>query len=215
MKVLLKLTAILAGLLWPLLVFAALKWELWTELLCLLALLMALRLYFSDRHTMLGRVSAVGCSIALLLCAASYFMQSHELMLWYPVVVNALMLSAFALSLRGKMSLIEQLARLKEPNLDAARVRYTRSVTKSWCLFFIVNGAVAAATVLSGSLEAWTIWNGLLSYIAIGLMFACEFVVRKIVQKRNAVPALQDSRENTLQTEAELDGSTQKTGENL
>lgn len=185
LKICIKAAAALTALAWPLLIFAALKFELWTELLCLIALMMALRFVLTSKRSALGRLTAAGALIALALTGLSLFFKSHELMLWYPLAVNLLMLCAFALSLKGRMSLVEQLARIKEPDLDAAGVRYTRQVTKAWCIFFVVNGSLAAATALSGSLELWTLWNGLLSYLAMGLMFAGEYLIRLKVRGRN------------------------------
>ena len=39
-----------------------------------------------------------------------------------------------------------QVARLQEPQLPPAAIRYTRQVTRIWCGFFIFNGAIAIAT---------------------------------------------------------------------
>ena len=76
----------------------------------------------------------------------------------------------------GRMSLL----------LADAGIRYCRKVTVAWCIFFIANGGVAAATVLSGNRAAWLLWNGCLSYGAIGLMMGIEYLVRRRVMRHAA-----------------------------
>ena len=56
----------------------------------------------------------------------------------------------------------------------------------AWCFFFIANGGVAMATVLSGNRAAWLLWNGCLSYGAIGLMIGFEYLVRRRVMRHAA-----------------------------
>ena len=73
----------------------------------------------------------------------------------------------------------------KEP-LPEAGIRYCRKVTVAWCFFFIANGGVAMATVLSGNRAAWLLWNGCLSYGAIGLMIGFEYLVRRRVMRHAA-----------------------------
>ncbi|MDR1388918.1 MAG: AMP-binding protein [Treponema sp.] len=67
---------------------------------------------------------------------------------------------------------------------------YCRTVTAIWCAFFILNGSAALYTILWGSEEIWAVYNGGVSYILMGTLFAVEYGVRKMVQKRlpKAVP---------------------------
>lgn len=96
----------------------------------------------------------------------------------YPVAVSALMLVLFLTSLYQGMPIIERLARIREPDLSPAGVRYTRQVTWAWCGFFLFNGSIAAWTALYADLATWTLYNGLISYSLIALMFAGEWLVR-------------------------------------
>ena len=82
------------------------------------------------------------------------------------------------------MSIVERLARLKQPELPASGVRYTRKVTQAWCVFFVVNGAIGLGTALFADLETWTLYNGLIAYLLIGLMAGIEFLIRKRVQSK-------------------------------
>jgi uncharacterized membrane protein len=116
--------------------------------------------------------------------AALTFINADLAMRSYPVLMNAAMLMIFACSLLRPPTVIERLARLVEPELPDSGVRYTRTVTWVWCWFFVLNGAVAMWTVLYASLEVWALYNGFIAYILMGLLFAGEFAVRRIVKSR-------------------------------
>ena len=94
------------------------------------------------------------------------------------------MLILFAASLTMKQTVIEKLARIKEPDLDAKGVAYCRNVTKVWCVFFIINGSIALYTALFTSLEHWMLYNGFISYMLMGLLMAVEYIVRLKVKKK-------------------------------
>ncbi|KPQ22665.1 hypothetical protein [Halomonas sp. HL-93] len=96
----------------------------------------------------------------------------------YPVAINALMLAVFLSSLWRGMPIVERLARLKEPDLPPTGVAYTRRVTWAWCGFFVLNGSIAAWTALYADLATWTLYNGVISYGLIALMFSGEWLLR-------------------------------------
>ncbi|MEN9545143.1 MAG: hypothetical protein RLZZ598_1976 [Pseudomonadota bacterium] len=104
----------------------------------------------------------------------------------YPVLVNAALLALFGASLVRGPSLIERLARLSEPELPPAGVHYTRRVTQLWCAFFVVNGSMAAITALYADTATWALYNGLVAYLLIGILFAGEWCVRQFVKARLA-----------------------------
>jgi uncharacterized membrane protein len=101
----------------------------------------------------------------------------------YPVAVNAIMLMVFLTSLWHGMPVVERLARLREPDLPPEAIRYTRQVTWAWCGFFAFNGTIAAGTALYASLKTWTLYNGVISYVLIALMFSGEWVLRQRLRR--------------------------------
>jgi uncharacterized membrane protein len=101
----------------------------------------------------------------------------------YPVFMNAAMLASFADTLWHPPSMVERFARIVEPELPESGVRYTRKVTMVWIGFFILNGAIALWSVLQPGWAAWTLYNGLISYFAAGLLFAGEYLVRQRVMR--------------------------------
>ena len=199
MSLVLKVLTVALGALWPLIVFGAVWADLWRYVLPVLAMLFGLKLLYSVKRPHQGyqplvRAGIVISAVALTLCLLSLAFRSIGFMLYYPVAVNLIMLTLFATSLKGEQSLVERLARLQDPELSPRAVRYTRQVTQAWCLFFVVNGTIAAATALYGDLKLWTLWNGLLSYIALGVMFGGEYLLRQRLQARDPARTANGSR---------------------
>lgn len=103
----------------------------------------------------------------------------------YPVWVNVVLLALFAFSLFQPPSVVERLARLREPDLPAAAVPYTAKVTAVWCVFFVLNGAAAAYTALYCTDATWALYNGLLAYVLMGCLMAVEWCVRQRARRRH------------------------------
>ncbi|BCX80824.1 hypothetical protein MIT9_P0400 [Methylomarinovum caldicuralii] len=124
---------------------------------------------------------------ALTLAVAGLLLWGREgSLLLYPVLVNGVFLVWFLASLWWfPPPVVERLARLLDPDLPPEGVRYTRTVTWVWCLFFAVNGAIAAFTVWYGDLRLWTFYNGLLAYLLSGALMAVEYGVRRWTMRRN------------------------------
>ena len=181
----LRLTTGAVVLAWPLLVgfglaHNGLHWLLPLMAVLLLARLVQVRKQAGPMRGVLQVVAFAG----LALCLTSSLLKSHQLLLFYPVVVNVVMLAVFGSSLWSAMPLVERLARLREPELPPAGVRYTRQVTRVWCLFFIVNGSIALFTALHGDMRLWTAWNGAIAYVLMGTLMAGEWLVRRRLMKR-------------------------------
>ncbi|WP_374439639.1 COG4648 family protein [Pseudomonas panipatensis] len=119
---------------------------------------------------------------ALGFCLLLWIVNEPHLLRWYPVLISGLLLGLFAFSLRFGPPLVERLARLREPDLPANAVRYTRQVTWAWVVFFLLNGLIAASLTLWAPLDWWTLYNGLLSYLLMGALFAGEWLVRQRVR---------------------------------
>ncbi|OVU93736.1 DNA gyrase subunit B [Klebsiella quasipneumoniae subsp. quasipneumoniae] len=171
---------------WPFIIWFGLAHNSLQGLLPLMALMLFLR--FRQTRRRAGALSVVTQIVAvsgMTLCIASYLLKTHQLLLFYPVVVNSVMLAVFGGSLWSTMPIIERLARLREPDLPERAVRYTRRVTQIWCAFFIINGGIALFTALYGDLSLWTAWNGMISYLLMGTLMAGEWLVRQRVIKRD------------------------------
>jgi uncharacterized membrane protein len=131
----------------------------------------------------------VAAGLAALLAAAGFVGDHWAPLKLYPALVNLVFLGLFATSLWRGPSVVERLARLREPALPARAVAYTRRVTQVWCVFFLVNGGVAVATALWASDAAWALYNGGIAYALMGLLMAVEWLVRRRVRARIAAHA--------------------------
>ena len=119
---------------------------------------------------------AAGAMVVLLVAWQS---NDPGWVLSYPILMNSLMLGLFATSLRHPPTVIERLARLRHRDLPPEGVAYTRRVTQLWCGFFVANGCVAAWTTFAASRETWLLYNGLISYLLMGILFAGEWLFRR------------------------------------
>lgn len=180
MRLFVNSVMILSTLLYPVVVFFGRDYfEPW-KIAAILIVLLLVRLVasYSRKHW----------STSLLIAGIGYFvfaMWSNQLgaLRLYPALVNGLMLLVFGWSLFSPPSLIERLARLQHPDLPPEGVIYTRRVTQVWCGFFIINGVLALATALWASMEVWSLYNGLIAYLLMGILFAAEYLVRIRTQK--------------------------------
>ena len=177
---LIALGLLLAGLAYPFGVYLGLE-HLSPRLFALLLVALWLARMFSGKQTPLSRTLT---TVALLFCLLLGLAGEPALLRWYPVLISLALLGLFAGSLCSGMPIIERLARLSEPELPPAAVRYTRQVTWVWVGYFIVNAAIASGLALWAPLSWWTLYTGLIAYLLMGLLFAGEWLVRQRI--RNA-----------------------------
>ena len=124
-------------------------------------------------------------ALALGFCCLLALSDSPRLLRWYPVLISGFMLALFGLSLKYGPPVIERLARLRDPQLPPRAIRYTRHVTQVWCVFFLFNGLVGACLTLWAPLSWWALYNGLIAYVVMGLLFAIEWLTRQRVRGRS------------------------------
>lgn len=150
--------------------------------LALLLLLAAAARLPAMKVSLAARWSAAA---ALVLAAGAVWANALLPLKLYPVLVNAALLAAFAYSLASPPSMIERMARLTEPDLPPAAIAYTRVVTQVWCGFFVVNGSIALGTAIWASPAVWSLYNGVIAYGLMGLLFAGEYLVRIRFKRAN------------------------------
>ena len=98
--------------------------------------------------------------------------------LLHPFAVSGSFALVFGISLTKKQSLIEMFARLREPDLPASGIAYTRKLTRIWLVFLILNSIVAVMTALFTPIEVWAFYNGFLFYCLSGALLASDFLYR-------------------------------------
>tara|TARA_R110001583_G_scaffold6499_9_gene32912 strand:+ start:6008 stop:6574 length:567 start_codon:yes stop_codon:yes gene_type:complete len=152
----------------------------------LLVLLFVLRIFAGNQTRLreLKYIAWMSGFAGITLTLLAFFSKNSSWFTYYPVIVNILMFSLFLASLWQKESMIERFARLQDPELPEHAVFYTRTVTQVWCVFFIINGIISFSTSFMG-MDIWTLYNGLISYLLAGLLFACELAVRFHIKRKN------------------------------
>lgn len=108
---------------------------------------------------------------------------------FYPVAMNLIFLFTFGSTLFAPPNICFRFACLSDKKLGTSLIarrveKYCFKVTLIWCIFFILNGAAAVYTVLCQNDKIWSIYNGGIAYILMGILFAVEFIVRKVVNSK-------------------------------
>jgi uncharacterized membrane protein len=94
----------------------------------------------------------------------------------------ALLCFAFGRTLQaGQTPMVTGLARLVHGTLTPALVRYTRSVTWAWTLYFAVTCALSVLLFWLAPIAVWSAFANLLGPVLLVLMFAAEYAVRCFV----------------------------------
>ena len=107
----------------------------------------------------------------------------------YPLAVCGTFFFVFAMSLASPPNIIFRFATLQDKSILGSPFKgrveaYCKKVTLVWLCFFVLNSAAAVWTAFWASERVWAVYNGGVSYIIMGLIFAIEFIVRKRVNKK-------------------------------
>jgi uncharacterized membrane protein len=146
-----------------------------------LLVIIALRLAFSRGQNGHNTLPYLIAALVLMILAARSPIVGLKA---YPVLLSLALVAVFGYSLVWPPTVVEQIARIRHPDLPLQVNSYLRKVTIAWLMFFLVNAALSATTAMSGSLKLWTLYNGFIAYIAMGVMFAVEFLIRQFVHQR-------------------------------
>jgi uncharacterized membrane protein len=123
---------------------------------------------------------------ALAYCVALAVTDDAIMLRWYPVLISLVLLFVFGGSLVWGPPLIERIARLREPDLPPEGIRHTRCVTWVWCGFFVFNAGASTVLTLWAPLNWWTLYNGIIAYAIMGVLFGGEWLLRKRLRRRLA-----------------------------
>lgn len=102
---------------------------------------------------------------------------------FYPVIVNSFIFCVFFSSLFCEETIIQKVAKKMDGELTDFSRNYTRKLTYVWCVFLFVNLSISIATVFMSE-RIWELYNACISYIALGVMFGVEYIVRIIIRAK-------------------------------
>jgi uncharacterized membrane protein len=149
----------------------------WVPRLTAGALILAAALW--ARAARSARASLCALGIALL-AAWTAFAAPQMLVYAPPVLINAALAIAFAASLRApREPVITRFARLEHPVLPQELSLYTRRLTVVWAALFAAMAGAALALALRGSIEAWSAFTNVVSYLLVAALFAGEHAYRR------------------------------------
>jgi uncharacterized membrane protein len=129
-----------------------------------------------DQYT--RRLLAPVMGVMLLFLISAFCNQSH-VMLYLPALISVNLLISFVYTLFRPPSMAAIFAqRATAMTFNAEQLQYCRLVTFIWVVFFVLNGTVAALTACCATLEVWSLYNGLIAYGVMGLLFTTELFYR-------------------------------------
>ena len=103
---------------------------------------------------------------------------------FYPVIVNSFIFCVFFSSLFCKETIIQKFKKkMEKGELSEFTKIYTKRLTYVWCVFLFINLIISIATVFMSD-RIWALYNACISYIALGLMFGVEYIVRIILRAK-------------------------------
>jgi uncharacterized membrane protein len=175
-----KALATVAGVAYPFVVYLGLQLGSPRALAALLAAVVMARLALHPRQLSWALLSpfAVAGALVLGVIGAAALLDDARFFRLVPVLVNLGLFVAFARSLARGTPIVEAVARLHRGALPPEAVSYCRRLTVLWSVFFVANAAFITFLSVAASLEVWTLYTGLLSYLVVGLLMAAEAVFR-------------------------------------
>ncbi len=102
----------------------------------------------------------------------------------YPVGISIAGATYFLFTLWHPPSAIERLLAVTGETVSGRGKSYVRGVTAVWAVFFVLNAAIALWTATSAPTSTWALYNGVVSYVAIGALFSVEYLVRIWYRRR-------------------------------
>lgn len=121
--------------------------------------------------------------VFLVYAVTTVFVDSVQLLLYYPALVNFTLCLVFANSLRSEEPLLLRFVRARNYETSDHAPRYLFWLTMIWAVFFVFNGLVSLWTSTL-SMQSWTLYNGLISYFLVAILGVGEWIFRRYYKKR-------------------------------
>lgn len=135
----------------------------------------------SERATALPAIA-----VLLVYAVTAAIVGSTKLLLYYPVLVSLMLFTLFAASLRHEEPFLLRIVRATGMPISEHGPKYLTRLTAVWAVFFVINGAIAIWTTWQ-TVEIWTLYNGLISYLLAATLMLCELVFRRHYKRRMGV----------------------------
>lgn len=200
MKNLLKVLFYVVAAVYPVLVFTMLVvLKLPVRILSLFIMLLALAFFLSateitktgnkNQKKALSWRPLVSSALFLIAGLFCFLTQKTVFLKLYSVAISTILLFAFGHTLFVPPSIIFRFATMMDRSISGSAWEkdvafYCRKVTVVWCIFFILNGSAAFYTAFFASDRVWSVYNGGISYVIMGMLFCVEYIIRKRVDRK-------------------------------
>ena len=181
MLIILSILAVL----YPILAYFGLKYSNPSVVSGLLIVLLILRFILDKSKLSQQKHAKLLFVTVFLLLLISLLTNSEYGILFYPVAVSLVFFSLFVYSLLFPPTVIARIALMQKESLSAYGIKYTNLVTLAWCIFFAINAGIAFYTAMYSDIETWTLYNGMISYILMGVLGSTEWLVRQKVKHKH------------------------------
>ncbi len=117
--------------------------------------------------------------VAIGLLLGAYYLQTITAKVM-PVLIQLMLMYFFGRTLlKGKgPSFIESFVRLEFPEFPPGVSEYCRQLTVLWTAFFAFNALACIALAIWGTDFWWTLYNGVIIYVMIGVLITGEYIYR-------------------------------------
>ena len=160
--------------------YGLLNFALW-QIAAVVAVLAAVRLFIlKDSQSQLAKIGFYASIVLIIFSLLSIFMKQLGWLKLYPILISLMSFVLFFSSLYSEKPMIQRFAELREKNIDAKKKQYMRRLTMIWCGFFLINATISGYTFFYSSLKQWTLYNGFISYVLMGCLFAGELLYRHL-----------------------------------
>ena len=166
----LKVLGIIFALLYPFFVFFMLKSGLSLRLVALLLTVLVLSSFLRSRQKAF-------LLIGFVLILGLLFSNDDLFLRLYPVCMNFSVCMSFAMSLYEKPLITVFAEKMGHKSTDKM-LSYTKKATIAWAVFMGLNTFISILTLFA-DIWIWTLYNGLISYVLIGIMFGAEYLIRR------------------------------------
>jgi uncharacterized membrane protein len=119
--------------------------------------------------------------LAIVLILGAYYLQTLTAKV-LPVLIQLMLMYFFGRTLFENTGppFVESFVRLQFPEFPSAIGQYCRQLTLVWTVFFAINAIIIIVLALWGAEFWWSLYNGVLIYLLMGLLVIAEYIYRRI-----------------------------------
>lgn len=121
-------------------------------------------------------------ALALLTLIGAMLLLAPQVLLFAPpVLINGVLATVFAASLRpGREPVIAVFARLEQGKLQPDLAQHARLTTWLWMLLLAAIASTALSLAVLASTQTWSLFTNVVSYVSIATLFVGEYLYRKV-----------------------------------